>query len=180
MTRSLLGALVVALAGTACAHAEPGATSSAANPAVASPTASAPSAGMAGMCPMSVPGTKVAVANTATGASLTFTTSTDQASAVREKVYGISEAHNRRLASGDAVQGGMGSAGGVMDGGMMGEGMAGLPMPPPSRTTVEDLYDGARIVMTPVDPADLQQLRDTVRRRVEHMQQHGCGEMPHS
>jgi hypothetical protein len=130
---------------------------------------------MAGMCPMSVPGTKVVAADTATGASLTFTTSTDQASALREKVYATSEAHNRRRASGDAVQGGTGSAGG-----MMGEEMTGMPMPPPSRTAVEDLYDGARIVLTPVDPADLRRLQDTVRQRAGHMQEHGCGRMPHS
>ena len=56
MTRALLGTLVLALAGTACAHADPAATASVANPAAASSTTSAHPAGM---CPMSVPETKV-------------------------------------------------------------------------------------------------------------------------
>jgi hypothetical protein len=168
MTRALLGALVLALAGTACAHADPAATGSAANPAAASSTTSAHPAGM---CPMSVPETKVLAADTATGESLTFTTTSDQVSVLREKVRAMSEMHNRHQASGDVAQGGVGSMGGMM---------AGMPMPPPSRTSVEDLHDGARIIMTPVDPADLQRLQATVRTRAEQMQQNGCGMMQHS
>jgi hypothetical protein len=177
MTRALLGALVLALAGTACAHADPAATASAANPAAA---ASTTSAHPAGMCPMSVPETKVLAADTATGESLTFTTTSDQVSVLREKVRAMSEMHNRHQASGDVAQGGAGSMGGMMAGGTMGPGMAGMPMPPPSRTSVEDLHDGARIIVTPVDPADLQRLQATVRTRAGQMQQNGCGMTQHS
>jgi hypothetical protein len=177
MTRALLGALVLALAGTACAHADPAVTAPAANPAAAS---SATSAHPAGMCPMSVPETKVVAADTSTGESLTFTTTSDQVSVLREKVHAMSDMHNRHQASGDAARGGAGSMGGMMAGGAMGPGMAGMPMPPPSRTAVEDLYDGARIIMTPVDPADLQRLQATVRTRAENLQQNGCGMMHHS
>jgi hypothetical protein len=78
---------------------------------------------------------------------------------------------------------------GAMHGGMMG-GSAGhggqdgrmgdMQMPPPSRAVVEDLPDGARILVTPNDPADLERLQKTVRAHAEHMQQHGCGMMDHA
>jgi hypothetical protein len=50
-------------------------------------------------------------------------------------------------------------------------------MPPPSRASVEDLPNGARITVTPNDAADLQRLQSTIRAHAEHMQQHGCAMM---
>jgi hypothetical protein len=183
MTRNLLAAMALALVGSACAHADPAATSSAASPAMASPSNPAPAAGMAGMCPMNVPGTKVQAADTATGESLTFTTtSADQVAMLRDQVHQMSDMHNRHQASGDAGHGGPAGMGGMMGGGMMVGGMGGggmsttpMPMPPPSRTTVEDLYDGSRIIMTPTDPADLQRLQAAIRTRADHLTQQGCG-----
>ena len=58
--------------------------------------------------------------------------------------------------------------------------MGDMQMPPPSRAAVEDLPDGARIIVTPNDPADLERLQKTVRTHAEHMQQHGCGMMDHA
>lgn len=135
------------------------------------------------MCPMSVPGTKISAADTATGEALTFTTSPDQAPVLREKVHAMADMHNRHHASGDAGHGGMGGmmgGGGRAGGGMAAGGMGGMQMPPPSRAAVEDLPDGARILVTPKDPADLQRLQSSVRMHAEHMQQHGCGMMNHS
>lgn len=170
MTRALLVPVLVAFAGTACMHAGRAAPAASTQPATA-----APAGGMAGMCPMSVPGTKVSAADTATGEALTFTTTPDQAAALREKVHAMADMHNRHHASGEAGHGGMG--GGMMGGGMAGESMGGMQMPPPSRAVVEDLPEGARIVVTPNDPVDLQRLQSTVRSHAEHMQQDGCGMM---
>ncbi len=180
MTRALLVPVVLAFTGTACMHAGRAAPAAASEPAAAArPSSDAPmGGGMAGMCPMSVPGTRVSATETATGEALVFTTSPDQAAALREKVHATADMHNRHHASGDAGHGGMG---GMMGhGGMGAGGMEGMQMPPPSRAAVEDLPDGARILVTPNDAANLQRLQSTVRKHAEHMQQHGCGTMDHS
>lgn len=177
MTRALLVPVVLAFTSTACMHAGRAAPAAASQPAVTPrPASDAPmGGGMAGMCPMSVPGTKVSAADTATGEALTFTTTPDQAAALREKVHAMADMHNQRHASGEAAHGGM--SGGMMGGGMAGGSMGGMQMPPPSRAAVEDLPEGARIVVTPNDPGDLQRLQATVRSHAEHMQQDGCGMM---
>lgn len=176
MARSLLVAVVLALTGTACMHAGHAEPAKASAPSVAfRPSADAPmGSGMAGLCPMSIPGTQVSAAETSAGEALTFTTSPDQAPALREKVHAMADMHNRHHASGDAASGGTGAMMG--HGGMGAEEMA---MPPPSRATVEDLSDGARILVTPNDPADLERLRSTVRGHAEHLRRHGCGMMDH-
>ena len=181
MTRALLVPVVLALTGTACMHASRAAPAAASEPAAATtrPSSDAPmGGGMAGMCPMSVPGTQVSAAEISTGEALTFTTSPDQAAALREKVHAMADMHNSHHASGDAGHGGMGDMMG--HGGMGAGGMEGMQMPPPSRAAVEDLPDGARLLVTPNDPADLKQLQSTVRKHAEHMQQDGCGMMDHS
>lgn len=181
MTRALLVPVILAFAGTACMHAGHAVPVTAAQPSTA-----APAGGMAGVCPMSVPGTKLSAADTPTGETLTFTTAPDQAAALRERVHAMADMHNRHHASGGAEHGGMG---GMHGGGMMGghashggrDGRMGdMQMPPPSRAVVEDLPDGARMIVTPNDPADLERLQETVRMHAEHMQQHGCGMMDHA
>ncbi|BDG05185.1 hypothetical protein AMOR_41810 [Anaeromyxobacter oryzae] len=116
---------------------------------------------------MDVPGTKVSAADTASGEALTFTTTTDQAAALRARVHAMADMHNLHHASGEAGHAPM--AGG---------GRPGMTMPPPSRAAVEDLPDGARIEVTPNDPADVQRLQAAVREHAAQMQEHGCGMMP--
>jgi hypothetical protein len=113
--------------------------------------------GMMAMCPMTVPGTQVYAADTANGEALTFTTGPDQVAELRIRVHGMANMHNQR-------HGGMGG----------GQGMGGMRKSPPSRAWVEDVENGARIAMTPNDPADLQKLQSAVRMHATHMQQHGC------
>lgn len=187
MTRMLVVVSALSLAGAGCMHA--GHAASAAQPV---PVSRAPSgmAGMAQMCPMNVPGTQVSAADVATGEALTFTTSPENAAALREKVHAMAEMHNRHHAGaeqgsggmqhGAMGHGGMGGMGATGEMGGMGHGaMGGMQMPPPSRASVEDLPDGARITVTPNDPADLQRLQSTIRAHAEHMQQHGCEMMGH-
>jgi hypothetical protein len=174
MTRMLVVVSALSLAGMGCMHA--GHAAGAARPA---PVSRSPSgmAGMAQMCPMNVPGTQVSAAEVATGEALTFTTSPENAAALREKVHAMAEMHNRHHAGAEQGSGGM-QHGAMGHGGMGGMGasgeMGGMQMPPPSRASVDDLPDGARITVTPNDPADLQRLQSTVRAHAEHMQQHGC------
>lgn len=165
MTRVLVVSLIL-VGGSACMHGG-GPASQASSPA-ASPTGSTTPRGAMGMCPMSVPGAQVAAEDTATGEALTFTTSPDQAGALRERVHAMAQMHNQHHSGDDSGHVGMH--------GMMGGG-GGMTMPPPSQAVVDDLPQGARMVVTPKDPGDLQRLQATVREHAARMQQHGCGMM---
>jgi hypothetical protein len=125
-------------------------------------------------CPMNVPGTKVSAVDTANGETLVFTT-TDDVAALRTRVHRMAEMHNQHHAAGGAHDG-------MMGGGMMGSGtgMEGKVKMPPSNATVTDVDSGASIALTPVAPADLQQLQAAVRTHASHMQQDGCGKMAHA
>jgi len=144
----------------------------------------APPAEMGKMCPTDVPGTKVAAADTPDGESLTFTTTSGEVDELRRRVRGMADMHNQHHAGSAAGAGHGGTAehGGMGHGGMMtgGHSMAqggGMMMPPPSNARVDDLENGARIVLTPTDPAQTDQLRSAVRMHAEHMQRNGCGMM---
>lgn len=182
MTRMLVVYSLIAFGGAACMHAGHAATGATPRPSTAAPV----QGGMEGMCPTDVPGTRVSAEDTSTGEALTFTTTTDQLPALRERVHAMADMHNRHHAGGDGGHGRMGGMhGGMMGGdpghgGMKGGDMGDMQMPPPSRADVEDLPDGARIVVTPNDPADLGLLQKTVRMHAEHMQRHGCGMMEHT
>lgn len=191
MTRTLALSFI-ALAGTACMHGAHAGTSSASQPATAAAAPAAPAGGdMSAVCPMNVPGTRVTAEDTATGETLTFTSTPDQAQALQARVHAMADMHNRRHA-GQASHGGTGGMHHGMMGGMhgghaghatpgdgaSGGGMAGM-MPPAAHAAVEDLPDGARLVLTPRDPADLPRLQQTVRMHAQQMQQHGCAAMQH-
>ncbi len=162
----------------------------ASNPPATSP-AQAGSAAPRGMestpmeaCPMAVPGTQVAVTETRDGEAVTFTTSPDQAGELRARVHAMADMHNRHHQDGRGMEmhGGM-HHGSMMGGGSMGSsgggGDAMAMMPPPSRAAVEDVEGGARLVVTPNDPADLDRLRSTVRMHAERMRQTGTCEINH-
>ncbi len=55
--------------------------------------------------------------------------------------------------------------------------MADMTMPPPSTATVEDTDSGARLLLSPKDPAQLAQLQSAVRGHADKMQKGGCGMM---
>jgi len=146
---ALLALLASPVVLAACVHPAP-------------PPAAAPDPGMAAMCPMTVPGTQVFAADTANGSALTFTTAPDRAAELRIRVHAMGNMHNQRHAGmgGDEKMGGK------------------MMMPPPSRAWVEDVDGGARISMTPNDPADLLKLQSSVRAHAEHLQRHGCAMRP--
>ena len=184
MTRSILailGTAVLGILAAACAHSPPeqAAPAPEAHPARAAPAPGRPG-GMMAMCPMSVPGTQVSATDTADGEALTFTTTPDQVAELRSRVHAMADMHNQHHSGGE---GGMHEHG-MHEHGMHGHGMhghegmtSGMAMPPPSRATVEDLANGARILVTPNDAADLQKLQSAVRGHAQHMSQHGCGMM---
>lgn len=185
MTRPLTTlAVTLTMTGIACmggGHAE---TRQPAPP--PSQAATAPPANMEGMppgaCPMAVPGTQLAAAETRDGEAVTFTTTPDRAAELRTRVRAMAEMHNRHHQGGDGMGGMHGGLhhGEMMGGGSMGSsggGDAMAMMPPPSRAAVEDVEGGARLIVTPNDPSDLDRLRSAVRMHAEHMQQSGTCEM---
>jgi hypothetical protein len=134
---------------------------------------------MAGMCPMAVEGTTARAEDVEGGAAMVFTTTGD-VSELRRRVARMAQMHNRHHGEGHGhMRGARGGSrghqhgraqdgdepapGGMQGGmGMMGGGM----MPPPSTARSEEVEGGARLVLTPRDPADLARLR-------EHVGQHG-------
>jgi hypothetical protein len=54
---------------------------------------------------------------------------------------------------------------------------AGHPLPPASTAAVEEVEGGARLIVTPKDPAELASLQSFVRSRAEHLQTTGCAAM---
>lgn len=176
-TTTVLAAL--ASLSLACKHGDAAAPdASAAAPARGAATAAPPlpaghPGSMAAMCPMDVPGAKVAAADSPTGETVTFTTtSPDQVAELRQRVRAMSQMHEGRHAHGVEAQG---SAAGAPPGGGPGAAM----MPPPATTSVEDVDGGARVTVTPKDPADLQKLQAAVRGHADQMQQQGCAMMMH-
>lgn len=128
---------------------------------------------MGGMCPMKVPGTAVSVADTEGGVALVFTTSTGDVAELRRRVHQVAEMHNRHhsggMMSGGMHDGGtgehpMGRGGGMMSPGMM----IG------SAATAEDVEGGARIVLAPKDPSQLDALRRHVHGHAERMSHGEC------
>jgi hypothetical protein len=133
---------------------------------------------MAAICPMAVPGTQVSTSDTSTGEVVTFsTTSPDQVADLRSRVRAMADMHNQHHGPGDmsGMQGGMHGQGGMMGSGAGQGGETGhMPMPPPSTTSVEDTDTGARLVVTPKDPAQLAQLQSAVRAHAGMMQPGHC------
>ena len=176
MKHSILGTAALALVSMGCMH---GAASQAAAPATQAETGAQAQTGMAdgkmaAMCPMAVAGTQVSAADTSTGEALTFrTTSPDQVGELRTRVRAMADMHNQHHGPGGMHEA-MHQNGGMMSGGGA---MANMPMPPPSTAKVEDTDAGARLVLTPTDPAQMAQLQSAVRGHADMMQKGGCGMM---
>jgi len=103
---------------------------------------------MADMCPMQVPGTTVAAADVDGGIELIFATSGD-VSELRRRVTHMAEMHNQEHASG------------------------GMMMPA-ATASAEDAAGGARMILRPADPAQLDALREHARTHAEKMTRGEC------
>jgi hypothetical protein len=143
---------------------------------------------MQAMCPMMVEGTTVRAEEVEGGAALVFTTTGDVAD-LRRRVARMTEMHNRHQSHGGMMGGpeghpegrgrgqrhehGAPGERGPHGGGMMGgQGMMMAMIPADAR--VEEIEGGARVVLTPQNPAQLQALREQVRHRAERMTSGQC------
>jgi hypothetical protein len=142
---------------------------------------------MGDMCPMQVPGTTVTSADVEGGIALVFTTSTGDVAKLRQRVQRMAEMHNHHHVAGGMMMGGHG-VGGATDehehgadagpghggggrGGMM---MGGGMMMPAATASVEDFEGGARLILRPKDPAQLEALREQARMRAGRMARGEC------
>jgi hypothetical protein len=106
-------------------------------------------------CPMNLEGTSVAVADTATGVAVTLTTKPENAADLQKRVEQMAAMHS-----------GQPSSPAMMQGQMM-----------PGTAKYEATKDGAKLTLTPKDPAKLAEFRAQVRAHVEKMQKGGCSMM---
>jgi hypothetical protein len=134
--------------------------------------------GMGDQCPMFVAGTTVQAKDTSDGMAMMFTTTGDVAE-LRRRVRVMADhmnAHSSGAGGGTGMHGmGMGPDAGT---GMIGGGMMGGGMMPATHAQVEDVDHGARLTVTPADPAKLNEMRQHMKQHAQMMNQsHGCSMM---
>lgn len=128
--------------------------------------AQAPATAPAAACPGAVPGTRVTTSETSDGVALVYTTTGDVAD-LRRRAEAMASRMDVR--SGTAMGRGMGRGGGP--GGGMGMQTARMPA---ATARVEEIPGGARVVLTPEDPAQLDELRAHVKHHATMMGQGQC------
>ncbi|MCC6556706.1 MAG: hypothetical protein IT372_27410 [Polyangiaceae bacterium] len=153
------GAALAGCAPSGSARAEPAASAAAPPPPGQDPGAQGMGAQGAGpmsgpWCPTQVEGATVAPVDVERGAALDFKTSTGDVAELRRRVRAMAEMQNQR-------GGGMGMGRGMGRGGGMGMFAA--------TASAEDIEGGARLVLLPNDPAQLEALREHTRLRAERM-----------
>jgi hypothetical protein len=119
---------------------------------------------MAATCPMAVAGTSARAEDVDGGAAIAFTTTGD-VTELRRRVAHMAEMHARHHGEGHGPMMGNDSKMGTMGHGMM---MAA------AQARSEDIEAGARIVLTPNEPAELARLREHTRQHAEKMASGQC------
>jgi hypothetical protein len=128
--------------------------------------ASLKSATLVDACPLGVPWTRIELADTSDGITLDFATSfPPNVDELRRRVRDQAHAYgpNHHLGEGHD-----GEHGGPRDHGLR------LWEMGPVQTDVSDTPAGAKLFVTPVDPAQRDGLRERVRQRVNHLQAADC------
>jgi hypothetical protein len=104
-------------------------------------------------CPMHLPGAKVEVLDTADGVALTLTADAGSVDELRRRVQFLVSRHNERF---DKLR--------VMPHARI---LAG-------KATYEEVPNGAKLMLVPRDPAQLEAFRTQVHERVERLQGGDC------
>ena len=110
---------------------------------------------MMGNCLANLQDTKITATDTATGIALTFTTKPENVAELRRRVEQMAAMHSVDRPSPAMMQGQM----------------------MPGTVKYETVENGARLTLTPKDPAKLADFRTQVRAHVEQMKQGQCGMM---
>jgi hypothetical protein len=101
-------------------------------------------------CPMKVPGADVSVADTSDGIALTITTKSGDVADLRRRTENMARMHSN---------------------GAMHSNMTAFSV------QSEEVPGGTRLVLTPKDPAKLEEFRNMVRQHAEQMKKHECSMM---
>jgi hypothetical protein len=101
-------------------------------------------------CPMKVPGTDLSITDAENGIALTLTTKSGEVAELRRRVENMAKMHSA-------------SSNTAMHGNMM-----------PFSIKYEEVAYGARLTLTPKNPAGLDAFRATVRRHAEQMKKGNC------
>ena len=148
--------------------------------------------GMKGdICPMQVPGTTVTSADVEGGVALAFSTSAGDVAELRKRVRRMVDMHNHAHKADGTTMGGASSGaadsahehGATTGTGHEASGRQGMMMDtammmPAASASVDDIEGGARVVFRPKDPAQLDALREHVRKRSVRMAGGQCPMMP--
>lgn len=110
------------------------------------------------MCPMKVKGVVITTEDTQDGIAVVFTTESGDLADLRQRVQHMADMHNQ-------MHGGQGGMHGQGGGGGMRAG---------ATARAETIEGGARIVLTPKDPKDLEMLRSHVRDHAARMARGEC------
>ncbi len=108
-------------------------------------------------CPMKLEGTSVAVADTPTGVTVSITTKNENVAELRKRVEKMAAMHSPDANRPSAA---------MKQGQMM-----------PGSVKYEAIENGARLTLTPKDPAKIDEFRKQVRAHVEKMQKGECAMM---
>jgi hypothetical protein len=120
------------------------------------PRSGMPMRGQGMTCPMNLEGATIAVADTSTGLALSITTSKpENVAELRRRVEQMATMHAVDQPSPTMMQGQM----------------------LPANVKYEPIEKGARLTLTPKDPAKLTEFRKQVRAHVEQMQKGNCSMM---
>lgn len=120
-------------------------------------------------CPLGVPWTRVAIADTAEGVSIDFASDPSRVTEVRQRVRDQALVHGPGSHRGPGHAGTHGGAhGGPRDHGLQLWKLGELV------TAVSDTPKGAALVVTPVEPARRAEVREFLATRVAHLQSAGC------
>lgn len=110
-------------------------------------------------CPFGVPETHTHAEDTEAGVALTFTSS-GHVEELRARAAEAAKVHGPGAGAGIGHEGRHGSGGH--------HGLQGMQLPP-FAATVEDVEGGAKLRLTPADPADLERLRARAHARAEKL-----------
>lgn len=152
----------------------PGAASQSEPQAVAPPGADVPAQQRAA-CPLAVEDVQVAVTDTDDGVALVLTSARGDIGALRERVRHLAQIYELHRGYGHMMWYHMhGPRGGGMGPGF-GPGMMAYGGPMPAvHARIEDIAQGARLILTPVAPTQLATLREQVRQHQQWMHSGAC------
>lgn len=128
-------------------------------------------------CPMALSGVQVTRSETDSGVLLTFTTDLANVSDLRQRVRAMAQMYQQHQGHGPMMWQHMGPrhGPGMLPPNGMGPGRGMGPGPMPAlNATVEDIEGGARLFLTPVNPADLELLQEHLQMHQQRMQSGEC------